>query len=232
MKRFKKILSLLQNAVNVDTLNDDMLPSQSQVDSSILLHFLVLVSNNFLSLAVYLNVRLSLTACQLPRTTSWESEASWRPAIWEPRLHWVPKTWPCQRCTSATPPSAFRSEQNRRRPCVTVLKQFWRIKRSVDNLVSQFWGILQNRARPCVTVLNCRYLCEISGTSPQNLLMEEAALLAMVRSQEEITALIRLDNNIPCSWSDLQQYSLQLIRLDNNILFIWSDWTIIFLAYD
>ena len=36
-----------------------------------------------------------------------------------------------------------------------------------------------------------RYLCEIAGTSPANLLMEEAALLAMVRSQEEITALLR-----------------------------------------
>ena len=36
-----------------------------------------------------------------------------------------------------------------------------------------------------------RYLCEIAGTSPGNLLMEEAALLAMVRSQEEITALLR-----------------------------------------
>ena len=36
-----------------------------------------------------------------------------------------------------------------------------------------------------------RYLCEIAGTSPDNLLMEEAALLAMVRSQEEITALLR-----------------------------------------
>merc|ERR1719211_417648 len=36
-----------------------------------------------------------------------------------------------------------------------------------------------------------KYLCEIAGTSPANLLMEEAALLAMVRSQEEITALLR-----------------------------------------
>ena len=29
----------------------------------------------------------------------------------------------------------------------------------------------------------CRYLCEISATSKQNLLMEESALLAMVQSQ-------------------------------------------------
>jgi len=37
-----------------------------------------------------------------------------------------------------------------------------------------------------------KYLCEISATSKQNLLMEEGALLAMVRSQSEVTALLQL----------------------------------------
>jgi len=46
-----------------------------------------------------------------------------------------------------------------------------------------------------------KYLCEISGTSPDNLLMEEAALLAMVRSQEEITALLRSELTGPAAGS-------------------------------
>jgi len=36
-----------------------------------------------------------------------------------------------------------------------------------------------------------KYLCEISATSTQNLLMEESALLAMVKSQSEITSLLK-----------------------------------------
>jgi len=46
-----------------------------------------------------------------------------------------------------------------------------------------------------------KYLCEIAGTSPDNLLMEEAALLAMVRSQEEITALLRSELTGPAAGS-------------------------------
>jgi len=46
-----------------------------------------------------------------------------------------------------------------------------------------------------------KYLCEIAGTSPDNLLMEEAALLAMVRSQEEITALLRSELTGPAKGS-------------------------------
>ena len=38
--------------------------------------------------------------------------------------------------------------------------------------------------------LYCRYLCEISATSKQNLLMEETALLAMIQSQSDISSLL------------------------------------------
>ena len=37
-----------------------------------------------------------------------------------------------------------------------------------------------------VIVYACRYLCEVMGTSQPNLLMEEAALIAMMESQAEI----------------------------------------------
>jgi len=36
-----------------------------------------------------------------------------------------------------------------------------------------------------------KYLCEISATSKQNLLMEETALLAMIQSQSDITSLLK-----------------------------------------
>jgi len=103
----------MQNAVNVDTLNDDMLPSQSQ--------------NDFVGIGGIL------------------------------------ETGDLGASPSLSPQDLALSEMYQRDSSLCLQK----------------------------------YLCEISGTSPQNLLMEEAALLAMVRSQEEITALIRSEATGP-----------------------------------
>ena len=134
-------------------------------------------------------------------------------------------------------------------PWTTLCHSFGEFCRTEHDLVSQFWTAgtcARSLGRLLKTCWWKRLLswpwCAVRRRSP--------------RSSGWTTIFLAVDhiyNNITCSWSDLQQYSLQLIRfttifltidqigqqysfylirLDNNIPCNWSAWTTIFLAID